>query len=291
MMAMTYGNVYVARVAMGANDAQTVKAFLEAEAYDGPSLIIAYSHCIAHGYRPGARPRPAEGRRAVGLLAAVPLQPRRSRPQGKNPLQLDSKPPSHSAEEYVYNEDRYTMLAHSEPGGGQARCSRWRSTTCATRWQLYAQLAAPARRRGRRRRRHDMIDLSTTLPRPRAEEPAGGVGVAAGEDLDNIRRMEDAGAAAVVLPSLFEEQIALESARPGPRTSTAARRASPRRSATSRTSADYNLGARRLPGAHPQGQGCRWTFRSSRSLNGISIGGWVALRQARSSRPAPTPWS
>src|SRR5262249_50163242 len=50
LMAMTYGNVYVARVAMGANDAHTLKAFLEAEAYDGPSLIIAYSHCIAHGY-------------------------------------------------------------------------------------------------------------------------------------------------------------------------------------------------------------------------------------------------
>ena len=75
MMAMSYGNVYVARVAMGANDAHTLKAFIEAEAYDGPSLIIAYSHCIAHGYDMAHGTGAAEGRRAVRLLAAVPLQP------------------------------------------------------------------------------------------------------------------------------------------------------------------------------------------------------------------------
>jgi len=75
LMAMSYGNVYVAQVAMGSSDMQTLKAFLEADAYNGPSLIIAYSHCIAHGLRSGARVRSAEGRGAVRLLAALPPQP------------------------------------------------------------------------------------------------------------------------------------------------------------------------------------------------------------------------
>jgi pyruvate-ferredoxin/flavodoxin oxidoreductase len=65
MIAMAYGYVYVARVAMGFNDQQTLRAFLEAEPYDGPSLIIAYSHCIAHGYRHGQRPRTAETGRTI----------------------------------------------------------------------------------------------------------------------------------------------------------------------------------------------------------------------------------
>ena len=75
MIAMAYGYVYVARVAMGANDQQTLRAFLEADAYDGPSLIIAYSHCIAHGI--DMRKGLEQQRLAVqsGMLAALPLQP------------------------------------------------------------------------------------------------------------------------------------------------------------------------------------------------------------------------
>ena len=75
LMAMAYGHVYVAQVAFGAKDAQTLKAFLEAEAYHGPSLIIAYSHCIAHGYDMAHGARAAEARGRHRLLAALPLRP------------------------------------------------------------------------------------------------------------------------------------------------------------------------------------------------------------------------
>ena len=79
MLAMSYGNIYVARVAFGANDRQTIQAFLEAEAYDGPSLIIAYSHCIAHGYDLVYGLEQQARGRAIRLLAAVPLQSRTGR--------------------------------------------------------------------------------------------------------------------------------------------------------------------------------------------------------------------
>jgi pyruvate-ferredoxin/flavodoxin oxidoreductase len=114
LLAMTYGNVYVAQVAMGSNDLQTIRAFLEAEAYDGPSLIIAYSHCIAHGIN--------MARGMINQKAAVdcghwPLY--RYNPllaaQGKNPFKLDSKPPKIKFEEYAYLEARYKMLTKSDP--------------------------------------------------------------------------------------------------------------------------------------------------------------------------------
>src|SRR5262249_8336379 len=114
LIAMTYGNVYVARVAMGAGDTHTVKAFREAEAYPGPSLIIAYSHCIAHGYD---LVHGMEQQKAAVLSGHWPLfryNPELAR-QGKNPMQLDSKPPSLPLQKYVYNETRYTMLAQARP--------------------------------------------------------------------------------------------------------------------------------------------------------------------------------
>ena len=113
MIAMAYGYVYVARVAMGANDQQTLKAFLEAEAYDGPSLIIAYSHCIAHGIdmRKGL-----DQQKAAVNCGFWPLY--RYNPalvdEGKNPLTLDSKDPTISFEDYAYNETRYRMLLQSD---------------------------------------------------------------------------------------------------------------------------------------------------------------------------------
>ena len=113
-MAMQYGNVYVAQVAMGASDAQTLRAFLEAEAYDGPSLIIAYSHCIAHGIdmRKGLN----QQKLAVecGHWPLYRYNPALAA-EGKNPLQLDSKPPSIPYKDYAYNETRYRMLAQSNP--------------------------------------------------------------------------------------------------------------------------------------------------------------------------------
>ena len=139
MMAMTYGNVYVARVAMGANDAHTTKAFLEAESYDGPSLIVAYSHCIAHGY--DLRYGFDQQKKAVdsGYWPLVRFDPRRIK-QGKNPLQLDSRPPKIPLHEYVYNENRYTMLARSMPDRAEELLAKAQEDV-NMRWQMYKMWA------------------------------------------------------------------------------------------------------------------------------------------------------
>jgi pyruvate-ferredoxin/flavodoxin oxidoreductase len=125
---------------MGANDTQTIRAFLEAEAYEGPSLIIAYCHCIAHGYdmRYGM-----EQQKAAVLSGYWPLlryDPRRAR-EGKNPLQLDSKAPSLPLEEYIYNETRYTMLARSQPERAKYLL-QLAEEDVRQHWRLYAHLAS-----------------------------------------------------------------------------------------------------------------------------------------------------
>jgi pyruvate-ferredoxin/flavodoxin oxidoreductase len=140
MMAMCYGNVYVARVAMGASDSQTIKAFLEAEAYDGPSLIIAYSHCIAHGY--DLIHGMEQQKRAVrtGYWPLIRYNPDLAR-EDKNPLQLDSKPPSMPLEEYVYNETRYKMLLQSRPEAAKELLKRAQEEVLK-RWHWYEYWAA-----------------------------------------------------------------------------------------------------------------------------------------------------
>ncbi len=139
MMAMTYGNVYVARVAMGANDAHTTKAFLEAESYPGPSLIIAYSHCIAHGY--DLRYGFDQQKKAVdsGYWPLIRFDPRRIK-QGKNPLQLDSRDPKIPLHEYVYNETRYTMLLRSMPDRAEELLAKAQEDV-NMRWQMYKMWA------------------------------------------------------------------------------------------------------------------------------------------------------
>jgi pyruvate-ferredoxin/flavodoxin oxidoreductase len=114
MEAISYGSVYVARVAMGGNDTHTVKAFLEAEAHDGPSLIIAYSHCIAHGYDMAFGLKQQKAAVLSGYWPLMRYNPA-LRLEGKNPFQLDSKTPSISLKQYAYQEARYTMLARSNP--------------------------------------------------------------------------------------------------------------------------------------------------------------------------------
>jgi len=113
MIAMAYGYVYVARIAMGANDAHTVKALQEAEAYDGPSLILAYSHCIAHGF---ALEKGLEQQKLAVQTGHWPLY--RYSPElalaGENGFQLDSKEPSVELEKYIYNETRYKMLVSQD---------------------------------------------------------------------------------------------------------------------------------------------------------------------------------
>jgi len=138
MIAMTYGNIYVAKVALS-NPNQVVKAMLEADAYDGPSLIIAYSHCIAHGINMATAVD--EGKRAVasGHWPLFRYDPRLAA-QGKNPLQLDSKEPTLSFEEYAYGENRYRVLKKANPEVA-ARLMEEANKVTATRYDLYKKLA------------------------------------------------------------------------------------------------------------------------------------------------------
>jgi pyruvate-ferredoxin/flavodoxin oxidoreductase len=153
MMAMVYGNVYVARVAMGGSDTQAIKAFVEAEAYDGPSLILAYSHCIAHGYD---LVHGLEQQKAAVLSGYWPLF--RFNPalalEGRNPMQLDSKPPGMPLEKYAYNETRYRMLVHSNPAEAK-RLLELAQQDVLTRWRSYEQLAAAAPNGARKEEHHD----------------------------------------------------------------------------------------------------------------------------------------
>jgi pyruvate-ferredoxin/flavodoxin oxidoreductase len=139
-MAMSYGNVYVARVAMGANDMQTVKAFLEAEAYDGPSIIIAYSHCIAHGYDLVHGLDQQKAAVQSGHWPMLRFNPQLAK-EVKNPLQLDSRPPVLALDKYIYNETRYTMLAHSNPEAARLLLKEAEQEV-TKRWKLYEHWAA-----------------------------------------------------------------------------------------------------------------------------------------------------
>ncbi|HEY3368279.1 MAG TPA: pyruvate:ferredoxin (flavodoxin) oxidoreductase [Symbiobacteriaceae bacterium] len=113
-IAMTYGDVYVATVAMGANDAQTLKAFQEAEAYEGVSLIIAYSHCIAHGIDMAKGLAQQKLATESGHWPLYRYNPA-LKADGKNPLTLDSKAPKIPVKEYAYGETRYRMLEQQNP--------------------------------------------------------------------------------------------------------------------------------------------------------------------------------
>ena len=115
MIAMSSENVYVAQVAMGANDAQTIKAFVEAESFNGPSLIIAYSHCIAHGYEIGEQG--LEHQKAAvesGFWPLYRFDPRRVA-EGKAGLQLDSKAPTKVMADYMANETRFQIVKKADP--------------------------------------------------------------------------------------------------------------------------------------------------------------------------------
>jgi len=114
MIAMAYGNVYVARVAVGAKDNQTVKAFLEAESYDGPSIIIAYSHCIAHGYDLVQGCEQQKLAVDSGHWPLYRFDPRRIE-LGESPLQMDSPAPKVGLGAYMRNETRYRMVEQADP--------------------------------------------------------------------------------------------------------------------------------------------------------------------------------
>jgi pyruvate-ferredoxin/flavodoxin oxidoreductase len=139
LMAMSYGSVYVAKVAMGAGDMHTVKAFLEAEAYDGPSLIIAYSHCIAHGYDLSFGMEQQKVAVSSGYWPLMRYNPELTA-QGKNPFQLDSRPPSTSFKDYAYKETRYTMLVKSNPEEAK-KLLGLAEEDVAAKWRLYDYMA------------------------------------------------------------------------------------------------------------------------------------------------------
>ena len=139
MLAMSYGNIYVARIAFGANDAHTVRAFIEAEAYTGPSLILGYSHCIAHGY--DLKYGLVQQKAAVdsGYWPLYRYNPDRV-DQDLNPFQLDSKPAKISLGDYIYREGRYKMLTQSHPERA-AKLLELAQGDIETRWETYVQLA------------------------------------------------------------------------------------------------------------------------------------------------------
>jgi pyruvate-ferredoxin/flavodoxin oxidoreductase len=139
MIAMTYGNIYVAQVALGANDSQCVKAFVEAESYPGPSLVIAYAHCIAHGINMTKGFEQQKAAVASGFWPLYRHDPRRA-DEGDNPLTLDSKEPSISIEDYAYNEIRYKMLTKSKPEEAK-RLIELAQEDVTSRWHLYERMA------------------------------------------------------------------------------------------------------------------------------------------------------
>ena len=114
LMAMSYGNVYVASVAMGAKDEHTLKAFLEAEAYPGPSLIIAYSHCIAHGINMTTAMSDQKGAVESGQWLLYRYHPERA-DAGENPLLLDSRTPTKKVQDFLSTQTRFKMLTKSKP--------------------------------------------------------------------------------------------------------------------------------------------------------------------------------
>lgn len=140
LIAMTYGNVYVASVAMGAKDEHTIRAFLEAEAYEGPSLIIAYSHCIAHGINMTTAMRNQKAAVDSGQCLLYRFNPERAK-QGENPLHLDSPAPKIPVQQYLYMENRFKMLLKTRPIEAK-RLFKEAQQDINSRWNLYEYLAA-----------------------------------------------------------------------------------------------------------------------------------------------------
>jgi pyruvate-ferredoxin/flavodoxin oxidoreductase len=142
LLAMTYGNVYVAKVAMGGSDTQTLRAFLEAEAHDGPSLILAYSHCIAHGINMTKGMQNQKVAVDTGYWPLFRFNPMLEK-EGKNPFKLDSKPPKLPLRDFTQLEARFKMLERSHPDRAKA-LSELAQEDVLVRWKTYEHLAQPA---------------------------------------------------------------------------------------------------------------------------------------------------
>ena len=216
LQAIAYGNVYVAQVAMGANPQQTLDAFREAEAYEGPSLILAYSQCIAHGIDMRFGMKQQDLAVASGYWPLLRYNPA-MRAIGENPFRLDSPRPTIPFKDYAYNEIRYSSLAASRPeeaaellrrrpGGGDREVPPIRGSRGPRRRPFPAEVQASCG--------SGLMDLTTRYMGLKLKNPLVASASPLNADIGNIRRLEDAGAAAVVLPSLFEEQIEAEADTP-----------------------------------------------------------------------------
>ncbi|WP_408086980.1 pyruvate:ferredoxin (flavodoxin) oxidoreductase [Rhodoplanes sp. SY1] len=170
MEAVAFGSVYVARIAMGGGDMHTVRAFQEAESYPGPSLIIAYSHCIAHGYDMTIGLDQQKAAVQSGYWPLMRFDPRLW-DEGKNPFQLDSKPPTIPFKQYAYNEARYTMLVRSNPLAARELLKHAQDDV-ERQWRVYADRAEMAGRG----------DTPDVTPKPAADDDAAPAAANGGDE-------------------------------------------------------------------------------------------------------------
>jgi len=138
-IAMAYGSVYVAQIAMGSNPKQSIRALAEAEAYPGPSLIISYSHCIAHGLEMSQGMDHQKLATRTGFWPLYRYDPRRE-DVGENPFQLDSRKPSAPFSEFASKEARFAMLKHANPAGASDLLERAQHDI-DEQWRIYEQMA------------------------------------------------------------------------------------------------------------------------------------------------------
>ena len=225
MEAVSYGSVYVAQVALGGNDSHVIKAFQEAEAHDGPSLIIAYSSCIAHGYdlvHGLEQQKLAVQSGYWPLMRYNPSPPRDGQESLPARLQgaLDPAQGVHLSRGSLH----HARAQQSGAGRGTAQGSTGRCRAPVARLLRAGRHARPRRDAPHRAeekaeeklaavdcRRRRMIDLSMQYLGLKLSGPIVVSSTPLSESIDNVRHMEDAGASAIVLTSLFEEQLALES--------------------------------------------------------------------------------
>jgi pyruvate-ferredoxin/flavodoxin oxidoreductase len=163
MIAMAYGNVYVAQVAIGANPVQTVRTFQEAAAWNGPSLIIAYSHCIAHGIDMTTGFSHQRDAVKSGYLTLYHYDPRLGMGGADQPLKLDSRKPTVPLEQFTMKEGRYAMLAQADPARAKA-LGKQAQAEAEARWTLYEQIAGV----------HRTVTEHVDTPAPAASTPEEG---------------------------------------------------------------------------------------------------------------------
>ena len=138
-IAMSYGHVYVARVSLGADMRQVIRAFQEAESYDGPSIVIAYAHCIAHGIDMSKGLEQGKAVVTSGIWPIYRYDPR-LKAEGKNPFQLDCKDPTTNIEDYMYKETRFRSLTGAAPERA-AELLKVAKAQAERNWKEYKYLA------------------------------------------------------------------------------------------------------------------------------------------------------